>query len=97
VNLLKKLSSLFGAASRARDEGYAFAVRCDRCGEIIQGRVNLSNDLSLSDDAGAASYFCRKVLIGSGRCFQPIEVRLAFDADRRLTSQEIVGGKFVKD
>ena len=31
-------------------------VRCDRCGEIIESRVNLYNDLSLQDSEGKAAY-----------------------------------------
>jgi hypothetical protein len=36
----------------------------------------------------------RKVLMGSGRCFQPIEVTLKFDEGRRLLERQITGGKF---
>jgi hypothetical protein len=39
----------------------------------------------------------RKGVIGSGetRCFQTIEVRLTFDAQKRLVSREISGGAFI--
>jgi hypothetical protein len=39
-------------------------------------------------------YFSRKVLIGSRGCFEPIEVKLTFDPQRRLISREITGGQF---
>jgi hypothetical protein len=39
----------------------------------------------------------RKVLIGSGRCFQPIEVKLTFDANRNIISREITGGDFIAE
>ena len=72
-------------------------VQCNRCGEIIHGQVNLSNDPSLEyDEKGAPAYICRKVLMGSGHCFQQIEVVLRFNQDRRLIGKEITGGKFVE-
>jgi hypothetical protein len=39
----------------------------------------------------------RKGVIGSGetRCFRTIDVRLTFDAQKRLVSREIVGGTFI--
>ncbi|MGD0611800.1 MAG: hypothetical protein ABSB41_09825 [Anaerolineales bacterium] len=72
-------------------------VECSRCGEIIHGHVNLMNDPSLEyDEKGNAYYLCRKVFMGSGHCFQRIEVVLHFNQDHRLISKEITGGKFVE-
>ena len=72
-------------------------VQCSRCGEIIHSRVNVSNEPSLEfDEKGNAFYLCRKVLMGSGHCFQQIEVVLHFNQDRKLISKEITGGKFVE-
>jgi hypothetical protein len=72
-------------------------VQCLRCGEQIRGRVDLRNDLSIEyDGGGSASYHCRKVVMGSGRCFQQIEVYLNFDANHKLTDRQIQGGKFVE-
>jgi DNA-directed RNA polymerase subunit N (RpoN/RPB10) len=72
-------------------------VQCSRCGEVIHGQINLSNDPSLEyDEKGTASYLCRKVLMGSGHCFQQIEVVLRLNQDRKLISKEITGGKFVE-
>jgi hypothetical protein len=42
-------------------------------------------------------YTCRKVLMGSGRCFQQIEVELTFNANRGITNTEISGGRFVDE
>ena len=91
MGFLKKLFG--GGASSANAGFYTFTVRCDRCGETIEGKVNLSNDLSLADDGG---YHVRKVLMGSGHCFQQIEVTLDFDASRQLQDKQISGGKFVE-
>ena len=39
---------LFGGASaRTKKEFYTFSVKCKRCGEVIEGRVDLDNDLSV--------------------------------------------------
>ena len=92
MGFLKKLFGGGGTSSGA--DFYTFSVRCDRCGETIEGKVNMNNDLSLDDEDG---YHVRKVLIGSsGRCFQQIEVVLKFDASRKLQDRQISGGKFVK-
>jgi hypothetical protein len=65
---------------------------------VIRAQVNLSNDLSVEyDDKGnVTSYFCRKVVIGKQRCYQPIEVTLTFDANRKLVERKIKDGKFVE-
>jgi hypothetical protein len=87
------LKKLFGGDASSSSEFYTFNVRCDRCGETIEGRVNLANDLSMNDESG---YLVRKVLMGSGRCFQQIEVTLHYDSARQLQEKEISGGKFIE-
>ena len=75
------------------------AVKCRRCGEILTAQVNMANDLSVEYDASGniQSYACRKVLMGSGRCFQSVEVNLTFDARRSLKEKVIHGGTFVEE
>lgn len=88
------IKKLFGGGTPSSNaDFYTFTVRCDRCGETIGGKVNLNNDLSLDDEGG---YHVRKVLIGSGRCFQQVEVILKFDASRQLQEKQVSGGKFVE-
>ena len=72
-------------------------VRCDRCGEIIESRVNLYNDLSAEHDGSEITHRLRKVLIGSGHCYQQVEVEMTFDAQRRVLTRQIRGGTFVED
>ena len=90
------LKKLFGGGSASSSSTYyTFNVRCDRCGETIEGRVNLANDLSMADEGG---YIVRKVLMGSGgRCFQQVEVILHYDSEKKLQEKEISGGKFVEE
>lgn len=99
VNWRKKLASLF-APKRARDtHGYWLYVQCDRCGEKIRTRVDLRNDLSVryGQTDQDTTRFCRKTIIGSGRCFQKIEVELTFDAHRQLIDRHIRGGNFISE
>lgn len=99
--LFKRLSSLFGPRAPAATEAhtYHFSVQCLRCGEVISGRINLYNDLSVEYGKGEAvsGYVCRKVLIGTERCFQPIEVQFTFDSGRHVIERQITGGKFVEE
>ncbi len=89
------LKNLFGGGSaRPEKRYYIFKVKCNRCGEIIEGRVDLDNDLSLSDEGN--SYLVRKGLIGNNRCFQQIEVEMQFTSDRKLIEQQAQGGTFVE-
>lgn len=91
MDLLKKLFS--GGSARPSADFFPLRVKCNRCGETVEGRVNMANDLSLTDnDSG---YHVRKVLMGSGRCFQQIEVELRFDASRKLLEKSIHGGIFI--
>lgn len=92
MNILKKLFS----PPTLKSHFYEFSVRCKRCGEIVAGQVNLSNDPSLEFDEDKKPYYiCRKVLIGSGRCFQSIEVIFHFNEQREVKSREITGGEFL--
>jgi hypothetical protein len=70
-------------------------VKCSRCGEVIEGRVDLDNDLSLDYEGDSSIYFVRKGLIGNNRCFQQIEVELKFDSSRQLLEQNVTGGQFI--
>ena len=92
MGLFKKL---FSVPTASESNFYTFEVKCNRCGEVIEGRVNLSNDLSLDFEGNRNIYFGRKVLMGSGTCFQQIEVELKFDPARKLLDRQVGGGEFV--
>jgi hypothetical protein len=98
MSFLKKLGSIFSAAPSNSNRILNLYVRCDRCGEKLQARVDTWNELTPdyndnSDDP--TSYFCRKVLVGEKLCFQPVELNLSFDKNRLLVSQGINGGKYI--
>jgi len=100
MGFLIRLFARSQAPHRADASAYWVYVRCNRCGEIIRSRIDLNNDLSADygdEGLGITKYFCRKTLIGSRRCFQPIEVELTFNPQRELIQREIRGGVYVNE
>ena len=98
MNFLKKIFS--GQPDPANRKYYIFQVKCRRCGEIIEGRVDLEHNLSAEYESGGDVFYCRKVLMGDGKnlCYQQIEVGLKFDAKRQLLERRIeAGGDFVEE
>jgi hypothetical protein len=98
MGFFKKFGSFFSAKPAEDQVSFYIKVKCNRCGEEIQTRINLYNDLSIEyDDSGNTSgYICRKVIVGGQRCYQPIDASLTFDSDRRLVDKQITGGQFVE-
>ena len=93
MNLLQKL---FGGSSASfQDRYYTFSVKCLRCGEIIEGRVDVNNDLSVEYEEGGDVYYARKTLMGENRCFQRMEVELKFTSARELLERHVAGGEFM--
>ncbi len=91
------LKNLFkGAGTKPDKRYYVFNVKCNRCGEIIEGRVDLDNDLSVEYEDDRPVYFVRKGIVGNNRCFQQIEVEMKFTAKRELIEQQAQGGTFVE-
>jgi hypothetical protein len=97
MGFLKNLGKLFTPKSFADSSGYFVYAQCKRCGEVIETRINLFNDLSAeyNESGGVEAYYCRKILVGSQRCYQPIEIGLKFNVKRELVDKTISGGKFV--
>ena len=95
MSFFKRISSLFSSPARSDERSYWIYARCNRCKEVLRARVDLYNDLSLDYDAPQAAYFCRKVLMGTSRCFQQIEVSLKFDQNRKLSDSHVSGGQLI--
>ena len=90
------LKNLFGGVTAKPEKRYyVFQVKCNRCSEIIEGRVDLDNDLSVEYEGDRDVYFARKGIMGSGHCFQQIEVEMKFTSSRELIEQQAKGGTFV--
>jgi hypothetical protein len=89
---------LFGGSQPAQGEagdraGLYFYVRPAGCQEVVRVRIDRNNDISLGDDGG---YFAFKTVRGSSyKCTRSAELRLYFDAQRRLQNAEVVGGDLV--
>jgi hypothetical protein len=94
MNLLQKIFG--GSSAKSEQHRYTFSVKCNRCGEVIEGRVDLNNDLSVEYEEGGDVFHARKILMGENRCFQRIEVELKFNSARELLEQHITGGQFVQ-
>ena len=95
VSLWKKITRWLTPAPSAASPDWPFyiaAVECARCGETLTARVHLGNDLSEAEDG---NFHCRKVVMGSQRCYQSVELELTFDAQRRLVDRQVTGGRFV--
>ena len=91
------LKNLFGGLNTKPEKRYyVFKVKCSRCGEVIEGRLDLDNDLSLDYEGDSTVYFVRKGLIGENRCFQQIEVEMKFTANRELIEKQVQGGAFIE-
>lgn len=80
-----------------RGEKYRFKVKCSRCGEIIAGQINFLNEASRDEEGKSPVYFCRKVLMGSGHCYQKVEATFEFDENFKLLERQITGGEFVNE
>lgn len=94
MKLLQFLGRLFGGGAAASsgstgDVGIYYYIRCDRCGEVIQVRINPHNDLSQNDDG--SGFFVRKTIVGN-RCYSRIEAELLYDRNRNLADSVIGGG-----
>ncbi len=90
------LKSLFGAgnSSNSKDGGYYVYVKPKMCQEIVRVRINMSNDLSPTDDYNG--YWMRKVASAT-RCPFQAEFTLHFDKSRKLVDREIENGEFVTE
>ena len=97
MGLINKFLALIKPPSS--DRNYWFYVQCDHCKENLKGRVDMHNHLSIQygEEKSGNTYFCRKVMIGSNRCYKPVEVEFRFDSNRKLLDRQIKGGQFVTE
>src|SRR5690242_9189098 len=86
------LKNLFGGSPAQHEKHYyVYQVKCNRCSEIIEGHVNMDNELSLNGEDNG--YIVRMTLIGRNRCFQQIEIDKTFSSHRELIDKNIAGGE----
>ncbi|MFZ2095787.1 MAG: hypothetical protein WAV05_04030 [Anaerolineales bacterium] len=100
MNILKKFRKILSSPLPKTERAMYLYVQCNKCGEKLRARVDIWNELTPEYEQNsdeASSYFCRKVLIGEKSCYQPIELKLKFDKNHKLISQEIYGGKYIEE
>jgi hypothetical protein len=99
MSFLDNIKKLFSGGGGGDSPMLDIAVRCDRCGEIIHGQINLRNDLSVRYEGDDQFYYVRKGLVGGGetRCFQEVVVEYTFDGQRNVIDRQVTGGRFVDD
>ena len=94
MSFIKRLFS----SQRPTGKFLPISAKCNSCGEIIHGQVNINNEPSLEiDEKGKPFYTCRKVLIGNEHCFERIEVIFRFNEDRHVLDRQISGGELVSE
>ena len=94
----KVLGFLQKASGESEDPmAYWVYARCEKCGEALKARVDLRNELTaeFGETRSDTTYRSRKVLVGSSRCYAPVEVELTFDARRNVVKRGISGGAFL--
>lgn len=87
------LRKVFSGGSQS-DDGYYVYVKPKMCKEIVQVRINMKSDLSLTEDTNG--YWVRK-LASATRCPFQAEIILYFDKSRKLQNREIENGEFVSE
>ncbi len=104
--LARALERLFAAdgdgppASALR--AFPITVRCRRCGEVIELRIDRDHELQsvhapdAEEGDAPVEYVLRKEIVGEG-CQNLIHFTIRFDCDHGLVSSEIEGGEFVDD
>jgi hypothetical protein len=94
MNFFKKLFGGTGSRSDSDRAGSYYYVQARDCDEVVQVRIDLNNDLSLTDDG--SGYWVRKLAHGTNyRCRWPVELTLYFDSNRRLQNSDVQGGELV--
>ncbi len=97
MNILKSIANFLSPPRPISNVAWV-NVQCNRCGETLQCRINLNNDLSVQYGADETdiTYYCRKMVIGEQKCFQKVELELTFDKNKKLTDNKVSGGKFIE-
>jgi hypothetical protein len=89
------LRKLFGGGGGSSTQNMmTFYVRPKRCEEIVVVRLNMMNDLSITDDGNG--YFVRKIA-KAVRCPFEAELYVDFDSNRKVTQIGVTNGETVEE
>ena len=97
--MFKKLTEkLFGRdTADSTSDGFFLKVRCSDCREEFKLFINTSYELMQNfEETGEVTYTLQKEVFGVG-CKNRIQVRMHFDARKKLVSREIKNGEFIED
>jgi hypothetical protein len=88
----------FGGGAGSVDRGLYIYIRCNRCQDVVQVRLNMANDVQQeyvenSDDV--AGFTVTKGVVDS-KCFRPMTLTMRFDRRRNELEREVEGGEFVE-
>ena len=100
MDILKSLKKLLTSPPPKTERALYLYVQCSKCGEKLKARVDVWNELTPEYEGNsedAASYHCRKVLVGDKLCYQPVELNLKFNKNHQLVDKQIRGGKFIDE
>lgn len=86
------LKNLFGGGAPRRNPALDIYVRPKRCTEIVHVRIDLYNDLSISEDGDG--FYTRKSARAI-RCPFAAEVELHFDKKRQMIDSSVTDGELV--
>lgn len=88
---------VMGAGRRA----FTLTVRCDKCGELIEVRIDQDHEFQAEYDdeategARPTQYLLRKEIVGAD-CQNLIRFTIRFDADLHPVERSIEGGELVE-
>ncbi len=89
------LKNLFGGGGQPADRNALYIyVQPKHCQEILQVRINLMNDPSLTDDG--KGYFVRKVASAT-RCPFQAEIEIYMDNKKNITNSVVTNGTLVDE
>ncbi len=105
ARLTRALKHLFGGGKEpvigAGRRAFTLTVRCDKCGELIEVRIDQDHELQAEYDKDATEgarptqYLLRKEIVGAD-CQNLIRLTIRFDADLHPLERTIEGGEFVE-
>ena len=97
--MFKKLTEKLFARDTAGSpsDGFFLNVRCSDCREEFKLFINKSYELMQNfEENGDVTYTLQKEVFGVG-CKNRIQVRMRFDARKKLVSSEIKNGEFIEE
>lgn len=92
---MRWLRRAFSRGGQHASRAILLDVRCGKCGEVIQVRVDPQYELRQDLQDGREVRFLDKDVLGT-RCFALIHVHARLAPDLTLLAQEVTGGELVR-